>query len=317
MMKRIKNKIEGVKPFNLFILQSCYYHQMVAGLAAFEIPYDKILIAYLSFAKKDFQVEKKVFSDKEIEKIWGYKSRECNLTLKGILHNIDKHNPVIIGVDSFYVESRLNSYQKRHSPHWILVHGYDLEFGIFDIVEQNYSNSYKYIEKTIPIDSLLYGNKMYRRPPIERKKSCRVLIKKRSKGNEIINILKKIGRDRFERSQQESESNLKTLKNLILENDESMQEKSSDIISYLKEAKYSFSIIKNFKIFTDTPEKRTRVALIVAAYSNLLSVFWKMDNKKDFGYAFRNKDNLMQKIDDLLIAEYITYNDILEKYKCF
>lgn len=126
-MKRIKNKIEGVRPFNLFTLRSCYYYQTVAGLASFGIPYENILMGYLSFPQKNFQIEKKSFSDKEMGKIWGYKSKACNLSLRGFLRNIDKHNPVIAGIDCFYVESRPEAYRKKHSPHWILVHGYDLD----------------------------------------------------------------------------------------------------------------------------------------------------------------------------------------------
>ncbi len=316
-MKRIKNKIEGVRPFNLFTLRSCYYYQTVAGLASFGIPYENILMGYLSFPQKNFQIEKKSFSDKEMGKIWGYKSKACNLSLRGFLRNIDKHNPVIAGIDCFYVESRPEAYRKKHSPHWILVHGYDLDIGIFDVVEQDYSNSYKYTEKTISISNLLYGNIMYRRPPIGRKKACRVLIKKRIKGNGIKKILERIGRGSFEQAQKASEANLETLKTLILQQNASIQEKSPEITAYLKEMKYSFSIIKKIEIFTDTPEKAARISFIVAAYSNLLSVFWKMENKKDYGFAFRYKDNIIKKIDDLLIAEYVTYNDISEGCKCW
>ena len=75
--------------------------------------------------------------------------------------------------------------------------------------------------------------------------------------------------------------------------------------------------LKKIEIFTDTPEKAARISFIVAAYSNLLSVFWKMENKKDYGFAFRYKDNIIKKIDDLLIAEYVTYNDISEGCKCW
>lgn len=315
-MKKIINKIEGVKPFNLLTLQNCYVHQLIAGAASFGIPYENILIGYFSFPKKDFQIEKKHLTDKEMGKIWGYRRKECNLSLKEIVSNIDKHNPVIIGVDCFFLEGRPDSYQKRHCPHWILIYGYDFEHGTFNAVDQNYSNSYRYAEKKLSIENVLYANKMYRLPPLKRKKSCRVLIKKKPKENGIIDMLEKIEWRLFESSKKISEKNLNTLNELISTEDERLQGKSSEITTYLQEMKYSFSILKRIDMFTDTQEKKTRVSFIGAAYSNLLSMFWKMESKKDYSFIFRYKDNVQQKINDLMKVECIAYNDILEKCKC-
>ena len=133
-MKRIKNKIEGVRPFNLFTLRSCYYYQTVAGLASFGIPYENILMGYLSFPQKNFQIEKKSFSDKEMGKIWGYKSKACNLSLRGFLRNIDKHNPVIAGIDFFMLKAgqRLTEKNILHIGYWftatILILGFSMSW---------------------------------------------------------------------------------------------------------------------------------------------------------------------------------------------
>lgn len=43
----MKNKIDGVKPFNEFLYKSCYYHQLMAALECFGI---KCLVMTVSAA---------------------------------------------------------------------------------------------------------------------------------------------------------------------------------------------------------------------------------------------------------------------------
>lgn len=53
----IKNKIEGVKPFNKFWLKSCYYHQLIAGLSALGVDRELFLLNAMVFAKEGFSAD--------------------------------------------------------------------------------------------------------------------------------------------------------------------------------------------------------------------------------------------------------------------
>ena len=99
------NKIEGIKPFNKFFFRSCYYHQLIAGLASFGISYEDILMGSFVFSEKNFKTNKCYATEYELEKNLGYKNIRCNMTKNRLIQCIDKKRPVIVGVDCFYYES--------------------------------------------------------------------------------------------------------------------------------------------------------------------------------------------------------------------
>lgn len=209
------NKIEGVQPFNRFFFRSCYYHQLIAGLAAFGIPAESILLSYFVFPRKGFEIEKIVIPEKTLEKVLGYQNKRCNLSKKQLLHNIDKQRPVIVGVDCFHFESRPDTYQKMHDPHYVLVYGYDIDNGTLNVVDHNYRNSWEYSEKIISIGNLLYANKMLRNRPLKRKTTMQIL--KRCVNKEINDsiILEWYKCDLFQQAKIDSELNLETLKSMV------------------------------------------------------------------------------------------------------
>ena len=115
----VQNKITGVRPFNEFLFKSCYYHQLIAGLACFGIGYEEFLLSMFVFAKKSFELDTHEVSEKEMEKFLGYRTKICNLTEKGLIRHIDRGRPVILGVDCFYLENRPDTYRQIHNPHFI------------------------------------------------------------------------------------------------------------------------------------------------------------------------------------------------------
>ncbi len=48
----MKNKIDGVKPFNEFLYKSCYYHQLMAALECFGIEAKEVLLNGFVFRRE-------------------------------------------------------------------------------------------------------------------------------------------------------------------------------------------------------------------------------------------------------------------------
>lgn len=312
-----KNKIEGIQPFNRFFFRSCYYHQLIAGLAAFGIPAESILLSYFVLPRKGFEAEKIVIPEKTLEKVLGYQNKRCNLSKKQLLHNIDKQRPIIVGVDCFHFESRLDTYQKLHDPHYVLVYGYDLENGTVNVVDHNYRNSWEYSEKTISLDNLLYANKMLHDGPIGRRTTTNILIKKSGgKQEDASTLLRRYKAETFQEAKIDSEFNLRTLKSLISQNSTALLELSNVITQYLQEMKDIFFDLNSVNVFNRDRNLLEKIFIIIGAYSNLLSIFWRMNKKNDYGFAFRNKENILRKIDELIGAEKIIYDYISEMCKC-
>jgi phenylalanine racemase len=310
------NKIEGVQPFNRFFFRSCYYHQLIAGLAAFGIPAESILLSYFVFPRKGFEIEKIVIPEKTLEKVLGYQNKRCNLSKKQLLHNIDKQRPVIVGVDCFHFESRPDTYQKMHDPHYVLVYGYDIDNGTLNVVDHNYRNSWEYSEKIISIGNLLYANKMLRNRPLKRKTTMQIL--KRCVNKEINDsiILEWYKCDLFQQAKIDSELNLETLKSMVSQSSTVLADKSRIVTNYLQEMKNFFSNLNAISVFKNTRDCLEKIFIIISAYSNLLSIFWRMESKNDYEFAYRHKENIQRKIDELICAEKIIYDYISEICKC-
>ncbi len=310
-----KNKIEGVQPFNKFYLKSCYYHQLVAGLACFGISVEGIVLGSFVFPKKHFEIEKISIPEKTLGKVLGFQNKRCNLSKKQLLCNIDKQRPIIVGVDCFYYESRPDTYQKLHDPHYVLVYGYDLDNGTLNVVDHRYKNSFEYIEKIISLDNLLYANKMFRRRPLKRKKTTNVL-KELNNKQENLAVLSQYNHKLFQQAKEDSAFNLEVLKSLISQNSAALSAESTTITQYLEEMKNLFSNFNVVAAFNNSKDYLEALFTIIGAYSNLLSIFWRMESKNDYGFAFRYKENLLSKIDALIDAENLIYDFFTEICKC-
>ena len=310
-----KNKIEGVQPFNKFYLKSCYYHQLVAGLACFGISVEGIVLGSFVFPKKHFEIEKISIPEKTLGKVLGFQNKRCNLSKKQLLCNIDKQRPIIVGVDCFYYESRPDTYQKLHDPHYVLVYGYDLDNGTLNVVDHRYKNSFEYIEKIISLDNLLYANKMFRRRPLKRKKTANVL-KELNNKQENLAVLSQYNHKLFQQAKEDSAFNLETLKSLISQSSAALSAEGTTITQYLQEMKNLFSNFNVVAAFNNSKDYLEALFTIIGAYSNLLSIFWRMESKNDYGFAFRYKENLLSKIDALIDAENLIYDFFTEICKC-
>lgn len=306
-----KNKICGVRPFNDFFFKSCYYHQLMAGVACFGIDRDAILLNAFTLIQPNFDAGKEGFLHEEkLEKLLGYKREHCNLNKAKFLRCIDKGQPIIMGVDCFYLESRPDTYQKQHVPHFILAYGYDLENGEVNVVDHQYRNSYEYQEKIISLDNLLLSNRMFRKGVLNRKRSCYILKQKRNIGS--FDIWEYIDEEKINNNRENSLKNLNELRRITSYDLEAVQVNVEKITSYLNDLKTFYYTLSKTKFFIVASEKHASIMSLVSAYSNILSLFWKVKAQNNYDYITKRLDSILRKIDEIEALEKSIYDFLLE-----
>ena len=170
-------------------------------------------------------------SDKSGEKYLGYRNRRCNINEKSLIKHVDCGRPIIAGVDCFYLESRADTYEKVHAPHFILVYGYDLVTREINVVDHDYENSYLFKKKKISLDNLLEANRQYRKKGKKGFFTCRALSKKNQKKCRLIYFTNK---EKILLWRKNSEENLFELKRLFTEDRQNLCDKAFLITEYLE-----------------------------------------------------------------------------------
>lgn len=309
-----KNKINGVRPFNDFFFKSCYYHQLMAGIACFGVDRDAILLNAFTLIQTNFNAGKEGFLHEEkLEKLLGYKREHCNVNRVKLIRCIDKGYPVIMGVDCYYFESRPDTYQKQHVPHFILVYGYDLENGEANVVDHQYRNSYAYQEKSISLENLLLSNQMFTRGILNRKKSCYIL--KRNKNSSTFDIWQYIDEEKINCNRKNSLNNINELRRIVSNDLQCARENVDKITGYLNDLKTFYYTLAKTKFFIENQEKQESIMLLVSAYSNVLSLFWKVKAQNNYDYITKRLDSVLRKLDEIETLEKIIYDFLLEVRK--
>ena len=305
-----KYKINGIISFNDFFFKSCYYHQLIAGITSFEIDIEGLFLNAFTKIYIDFNTNKEgVLKEKKLEKILGYKRKRCKINCRKLIKNIDKDSPVIVSVDCYYLESRPETYQVKHMPHYILAYGYDLETREAYVVDHSYLNSYEYKEKIISLDNLLLSNKMQKKPSFKRKRLCYILKRRKKRG--LFNIWKYLGKEDIENNLKNSLQNLSELRELIGNKLFSSQINIDKISSYLSELKTFYYTLSKTSIFLEEQDQ-IAIMMLVNGYSNILSLFWKLKSQKNLDYVAKRKGAILRKLDEIEENEKKVYNVIFK-----
>ena len=306
-----KNKIKGVKPFNDFFFKSCYYHQLMAGIACFGIDRDAILLNTFTSIQENFNIGKEyIFEEKKLEKLLGYRSKYCNISKAKLIRCIDNGCPVIMGVDCYYLPSRPDAYQNRHVPHFILAYGYDLDEQQANVVDHDYRNSSKYQEKTISLEDLLLSNIMFRKGVLNRKHSCYILKRKRNIGS--FDIWKYIDVEKINHNYEKSLKNLNTLRKISTCDLTLVQKNVEKIIGYLNDLKIFYYALSKTTFFIYNQEKLEPLMALVSAYSNVLSLFLKVKEQNKYDYITKHLDGLLRKLNEIETFEKVVYDYLVE-----
>lgn len=298
-----KNKLTGVRPFNGCYFRSCYYHQLIAGMGCFGLPADNVLLTAFPVIEKNFAAIEKYSAEKMVEKYSGCKMKKYRLTKERLISSIDAGHPVIVGVDCFYLEGRTDTYQKTHLTHFLLVYGYDTENDIVNAVDHSYVNSYKYIEKEVALSNLLEANQRFP----NKKRNSVVLVRRRFFRGGARKILRRIGERGMKENRENSCANLQQLKRLIAEDVSSLTSKAAIITDYLQKMKDFYQCFSRAELIAGRPEIQESVADLAAAYSNMLSLFWKSAAQKNFEYSVNVKASIYRKLTSIEEKEKIFY----------
>ncbi len=309
-----KNKINGVRPFNDFFFKSCYYHQLMAGVACFGVDRDAILLNTFTLIQNNFNAGKEgLLNEEKLEKLLGYKREHCNVNRAKLIRCIDKGYPVIMGVDCYYLESRPDTHQIQHVPHFILAYGYDVENKEANVVDHQYRNSYEYQEKIISLDNLLLSNTMFRKGILNRKRSCYILKKKKNVGT--FDIWKYIDEEKINDNRENSLKNLNELRRIVSYDLDAARERIEKITSYLNDLKTFYYTLAKTKFFLKNQQKQESIMSLVSGYSNILSLFWKVKAQNNYDYITKHLESVLRKLDEIEVLEKIVYDFLLEVRK--
>ena len=166
-MKRI---LRGVRPYNELALKSCYYNQLVTGYSMFKAEPRIVIADYLplySFDEKSKDLtilSVNVMNEETMQLLTGVerKKHNCINNIQDFLRlHIDSREPIILPVDCFYLSYRVDTFEKQHSPHFILVYGYDLEEKNYYVVDHMFQNSAEYRKQKVPMRELYSAYKYF------------------------------------------------------------------------------------------------------------------------------------------------------------
>lgn len=178
--------LEGVEPFNQFYYRSCFFNAAfsVAGyykrdvlsyILSTIITYDEVelfnvdLLEYLHTMGEES--EETFFGLQFIECVDRFEmlpndglqftdKDENKSFIENLEEAIAQGHPVIVGLDYFYEDIRVDTYQKEHALHFILVYGYHPKKKIFYIIEHYHRDNLSYDRREISYEVLEYAHKM-------------------------------------------------------------------------------------------------------------------------------------------------------------
>lgn len=302
------NKIEGVKPFNSFFYRSCYYHQLISALSCFGIDEDNVLCNVFPVLSENFLVENnEMISENELLKYVGCKMVKCNLSKYKLFKNIDRGNPIIVGVDSYYLESRRDTYGREHVMHYVLVLGYNKKKDEAYVVDHNYVNSWHFEEKTISLSNLLLAENKYCKSNVKYKYTSKIIKNVDSKLNSTyLELWKHLPAENFERNRMISERNLLALKEIITGESEILEQKSPVITEYMNKVCEFYKSFSYIKIMQEQ-KYNIVVSRLASAYGVICSLLWKLAAKRNYLITEEQKEKLMRKIDEIIETEEKMY----------
>ena len=194
-----------------------------------------------------------------------------------------------------------------------MAYGYDLEKKECNVVDHQYQNSNEYKEKVISLDNLLLSNTMFGKGVLNRKRSCYILQRKRNIG--AFDIWEYIDEEKINNNRENSLKNLNELRRIMAYDLETVRENIEKITRYLNDLKTFYYTFSKTKFFIADIEKQASIMSLVGAYSNILSLFWKVKAQNNYEYITKRLENVLRKLDEIEGLENVVYDFLLEVRK--
>lgn len=166
--KRQLHVIDPIFPYNEVFVRDCFYHALIPALRHFRKTELSFLLNDLyQYHYSDSGLEVRYKTGLSLEQLmkeqglmllreWGmYPNKENIKTC------IDRGQPVIVAVDSYYLPNRKDTYRIKHWSHTLLIYGYDEDKALFYTIEQHSSDTMTYKERLISYEYLLDSIKYY------------------------------------------------------------------------------------------------------------------------------------------------------------
>lgn len=157
-----------IEPFNEVWYGNCFMHSILPilkynGINLSDFLKEETILYYFFNNNINIGLEKVQNLDYYLNLI-GFKLRYIDELepVKTILSYIDKSIPIIVWVDCFYLSERLDTFNKTHLAHCLLIYGYDLKKSEFIILEHDYANGLQFKEKRISFNECKYCMMKYK-----------------------------------------------------------------------------------------------------------------------------------------------------------
>ncbi len=164
--------IENIEPFNDIYFKSCFYNSLFPVVNYFRSDLNSILfndiIVYDSEPEKiESGIGVKYIPVLRDEQLIDHLELEVEMKesspdiIDRIQTDISQNRPVILWVDSFYEPLRTDTYMKHHTPHTLLIYGYDQKEELFHIIEHKSRENLSYKKRQIAYSDVSLAVKGY------------------------------------------------------------------------------------------------------------------------------------------------------------
>ncbi|MFZ5351466.1 MAG: hypothetical protein ACOZCL_01945 [Bacillota bacterium] len=153
-------------PFNDIFYRNCYANSLFPIMKYYGKDILSILVndvLLYEFENGDIKIEKfsvnyfpvksinDVITEEGLSTSTIYRSDSI---IKEIIASISINRPVILWVDCFYESNRLDAFMKNHWPHTLLIHGFDNDNKVFDVIEHKFRDTLSYSKMKISYDDI-------------------------------------------------------------------------------------------------------------------------------------------------------------------
>ena len=86
-----------------------------------------------------------------------------------------------------------------------------------------------------------------------------------------------------------------------------------EITMYFSKLKTFYYTLSRTELFASNQAVQENCMILASAYSNILSLFWKVKAQNNYNYISKKLDSIIRKFDEIEKLEKIIYEFLLEK----